>query len=278
MKGLWIVYSAEEMAWLDANRTLPITQYHARFCAVFNRDVAAGNLHALRKRKGWRTGRTGCFTRGEAPHNKGTHFKPPGSERGHFKKGERRGVAVKLYKPVGTERLCKDGYLERKIHDGMPLQSRWRAVHLILWEEINGPIPTGMALKALDSNKANTDPSNWEAVPRAILPRLNGGRHKRTLAYDAAPAELKPAILAIAKLAHLPHPFDGTSRVSVTDRSIGPGTHQESNPQKAPPMTDKPSASPPAVPPLDQTPAYQCANCPSPVACSWVWACRGDQQ
>jgi hypothetical protein len=32
-----------------------------------------------------------------------------------------------------------------------------------------------MALKCLDGNKQNTDPSNWEAVPRALLPRLAGG-------------------------------------------------------------------------------------------------------
>lgn len=204
MKGRQIIYSAAEMAWLEANRTLPISAYHAEFCAAFDRDVPAVNLNALRRRRGWKTGRTGQFERQSVPHNKG---KPmpfnPNSAATRFKKGHgRSGIAVALYKPIGTERLCKDGYLERKIHDGMPLQSRWRAVHLIRWEAINGPVPKGFALKALDSDRLNTEPSNWALIPRAILPRLNGGPHKTVLAYDRASPELKPAVMAVAKLDH----------------------------------------------------------------------------
>lgn len=209
MKGRWIQYSAEELAWLEANRLLVISEYHAAFVAQFDRaDVSASNLNSLRKRKGWLTGRTGQFVKGQAAHNKGKKCEPgkggnhPNARRNQFTPGERRGVAVRLYKPVGTERTAKDGYIERKIHDGMPLQSRWRAVHLINWEAINGPLPAGHALKCLDGDKTNTDPANWECIPRAVLARLNGGRHKKTVAYDQAAPELKPAVMAVAKLKH----------------------------------------------------------------------------
>lgn len=142
------------------------------------------------------------------PINKGVPCPPgkggrhPNARKTQFVKGERRGVAVKLYKPVGTERLSKEGYLERKIHDGMPLQSRWRAVHLVEWEAVNGPIPEGHALKCLDGNRLNTAPSNWELIPRAVLARLNGGRHKRRLAFDDAAPEVKPILMTMAKLEH----------------------------------------------------------------------------
>lgn len=208
MKGRWIVYSAAEMAWLEANRLLPIGEYERAFNAAFSRDVAPANLHALRKRKGWKTGRTGCFAPGQAPPNKGQKCAPgtgglhPNAKRTQFAKGERRGVAVKLWKPIGTERLSKEGYRERKIHDGMPLQSRWRAVHLIEWEALNGALPGGHCLKCVDGDRTNTDPANWEAIPRALLPRLNGGRHKTKPAYDDVAPELRPAVLATAKLAH----------------------------------------------------------------------------
>jgi hypothetical protein len=43
----------------------------------------------------------------------------------------------------------------------------------------------------------NTDPSNWELIPRALLPRLSG-RFGR--GYDDAPSELKPTIMAVVKL------------------------------------------------------------------------------
>ena len=205
MRGRRITYSDAQMAWLEANRSMVIGDYHRAFCEAFpGTGVTAARLHALRK--GWKTGRTGRFEKGMAPANKGKPC-PPGkggchlnSRKTQFKKGHgRTGRAVTLYKPIGTERRSKDGYLERKIHDGMPLQSRWRAVHLIEWEEINGPIPKGHALKSLDGNKLNTDPSNWELVPRGLLPRLNG-IHGRN--YDGAPAEVKPTIMAVARLAH----------------------------------------------------------------------------
>jgi len=71
--------------------------------------------------------------------------------------------------------------------------------HKWLWERANGPVPKGMVLKCLDGNKLNCDPSNWEAIPMALQPRLNG-RFGR--GYDHADPELKPTIMAIAKLEH----------------------------------------------------------------------------
>lgn len=207
MKGHPIRYSAEEMAWLETHRLLPISDYHAAFVARFQRDIDARNLHALRKRQGWKTGRTGCFTKGQAPANKGKRCPPgvggrhPNAQATQFRKGHgRSGVAVDLYKPIGTERQSKDGYLERKIHDGLPLQSRWRAVHLIEWETVNGAIPKGYCLKALDGDRNNLALENWVLISRSLLPALNGGPHKRRLAYDAAPAELKPTLLALAQV------------------------------------------------------------------------------
>jgi hypothetical protein len=210
VKGRQIIYSAEESAWLEANRLMVIGDYGRAFRGRFGRDdVSDANLRALRKRKGWKTGRTGCFEKGQAPHNKGKQCEPgrggnhPNARRTQFTKGERRGVAIRLYKPIGTERVSKDGYIERKIHDGMPLQSRWRAVHLIEWEAANGSIPKGHVLKCLDGDKLNTHPSNWEVVSRSLLPRLAGGnRYRRVLAFDDAAPEIRPSILAIAKVEH----------------------------------------------------------------------------
>lgn len=207
MKGRAIPYSADEMAWLEANRSLPISDFLRGFQEAFGRpDVNAMHLASLRKRKGWKTGRTGCFVKGQEPTNKGKRCPPgvggrhPNARKTQFRAGERRGAAVKLYQPIGTERVSKDGYRERKIHDGMPLQSRWRAVHLIEWEAINGPLPKGYCLKSLDDDKTNTDPANWRAIPRAALPALNGGRHKKRLPYSEAEPEVRPALLTLAEL------------------------------------------------------------------------------
>lgn len=219
MKGRAIRYSAEEMAWLETNRLLPISEYHAGFAAEFGRsDVSAVNLHSLRKRKGWKTGRTGCFEKGQAPVNKGKPCAPgtggrhPNARATQFKKGERTGIAQKHYKPIGYERITIDGYRERKVNDGPVFKDRWQLVQRIEWEKANGPIPEGYALKCLDGNKLNCSPENWEPVHRGVLARLNGGRHRKTLPYDAAPPELRPIVMASAKLKHALHERRGGSK------------------------------------------------------------------
>lgn len=206
-KGKHIAYSAQEMAWLEDNRLLPIADYHAGFLAAFGRaDVRLINLHSLRKRKGWHTGRTGQFVPGQEPMNKGKRCEPgkggrhPNAQRTQFKGGVRQGVAVKLYQPIGTEKVRGDGYLYRKINDDLPLQRRWRGVHLIRWEEIHGPLPAGHCLKCVDGDKLNTDPSNWIMISRGLLSRLNGGPRGRRLQFDQAHPEVKPAVLALAQL------------------------------------------------------------------------------
>ena len=65
MIGRRISYSAEEMAWLEANRSLVISDYHRGFSDAFGRiDVTAAHLHGLRKRRGWKVGRAKGRTAG----------------------------------------------------------------------------------------------------------------------------------------------------------------------------------------------------------------------
>jgi hypothetical protein len=198
-KGRCIVYSAAELAFIKRGSRQSRRELHAQFVARFKRrNITLDHIKSLCWRKGWKTGRTGCFEKGAEPANKGKEMPyNANSARTRFKKGNRSGRAKLQYKPLGTRRLSKDGYAEIKIHDGLPLQSRWRAVHLVEWEKKNGPLPKGHCLKSLDSNRLNTDPSNWELIPRALLARLSG-RFGR--GYDDAPADLKPTIMAVARL------------------------------------------------------------------------------
>ena len=197
-RGWNIPYSVDELGFVFDNRTLPIGELHAAFVARFGRtDVSAPNLHALRKRKGWKTGRTGRFEKGQPGKSHGGH-RHPRSVATRFQKGH----LPHNTKWLGHERVCKDGYVEISVAETNPhtgFERRYVLKHLWLWEQKNGPLPQGMCLKCLDGDKTNTDPANWEAIPRALLPRL-GGRFGR--GYESAPAELKPTIMAVAKLEH----------------------------------------------------------------------------
>lgn len=129
---------------------------------------------ACRLLKGDNVGAATRFKPGLVPWNKGQ--KHPSTGRAidtQFKPGNRSGNALEIYQPIGTERLSKDGYLERKIHDGWPLKRRWRAVHLLAWEAINGPLPAGHAVVFRDGNKRNIALDNLELVTRAELMRRN---------------------------------------------------------------------------------------------------------
>ena len=200
MKGRQIKYSATELAWIKACSDMHRGEMHVLFVAIFNRpELSLSNLNSLCKRRGWMTGRTGYFAKGEVPHNKG---KPmpyhPNSAATRFKKGHLPHNTNYL----GHERVSKDGYIEISVDEVNPhtgYERRYVLKHRHLWIEANGPIPHGHRLKCLDGDRTNTDPANWEAIPYALAPRLNG---KFGRGYDDAPAEIKPTIMAIAKLEH----------------------------------------------------------------------------
>jgi hypothetical protein len=184
MRGSPIRYSPAELRFIRRRRQLPRCELLAAFRKRFGRDdVTQVNLNALCHRKGWR-GQISRFAEGYAPHNKG---KP-------WKLGIRfqRGNVPHNKKEPGAEYVNKHGYVQINVGHGYTLK------HRLLWERLHGLIPVGMTLKCL-GGRLDTDPSNWELVPRALLHRLNG-RNGR--GYDQAPDELKPTIMAIARLEH----------------------------------------------------------------------------
>lgn len=208
MKGRAISYTAEELAFIQSVCTWPRATAHVAFCQKFRRDdVTFTNFHALCKRKGWFTGRTGTFAKGQEPVNKGKKCPPgqggnhPNARASQFRKGQEPHNTRYL----GHERVSVDGYVEISIAETNPhtgYARRYVLKHRHEWERVNGPLPADHCLKCLDGNRLNTDPANWQAIPRAMLPLLNGGRHKRHLAFDEAEPELKPAVMAIAQVRH----------------------------------------------------------------------------
>lgn len=150
---------------------------------------------ACRLRRGDHVGARTCFQKGHVPANKGLRrpgWGPGRMKETQFRKGERRGVAVLVYKAIGTERVSKDGYLERKVNDDLPLQRRWRAVHLIEWEKANGPLPRGFAVSFVNGDKTDRRLENLTLISRADLCRRNS--------IHNLPPEIKGAITMLGAL------------------------------------------------------------------------------
>ena len=196
--GVSPLFSADEIAWIRENGRLPRAEAHARFTEAFGRnDISLAQLASFRKRHGIKTGRTGQFAKGQTPWSKGRKIgSHPNSASQQFKPG----MVAHNTLPLGTERLRDDGYIEVKVAETNPYTGAptWFVMkHKLLWEALHGPVPEGHALKCLDGDRTNTDPANWAAVPRGLLPRLNG---KSVRNYDTAEPEVKPAIMAVARL------------------------------------------------------------------------------
>jgi len=131
------------------------------------------------------------------PGSTGNH---PNTKRTQFKPG-RRPEEASNYQPIGTLRICKDGILQRKITDDPALypSRRWVAVHRLVWEEVNGPMPKGYVV-VFKPGMASTDPAEItidrvELITRAELMRRNT-RHN-------LPPELNALISTKARLTRL---------------------------------------------------------------------------
>lgn len=128
---------------------------------------------ACRLRRGDNVGAAYRFKPGIQVWNKGMKGLHIGGEATQFKKGHLGGRAADVVQPIGAVRISKDGYLQRKINNDLPFQKRWRGVHILVWEEINGPLPAGHAICFKDGNKQNVAIENLELVSRADLMRRN---------------------------------------------------------------------------------------------------------
>lgn len=157
-------------------RTVQSVYVRAQAFGITKSAAYLASPAACRLRRGDGIGTASRFKKGQTPANKGLRrpgWAPGRMRETQFTKGVRRGVALKLWKPIGTERMSKDGYLERKVNNDLPLQARWRAVHLVEWEQVHGPIPAGHALVFRNGDKADRRLDNLECITRAALMARN---------------------------------------------------------------------------------------------------------
>lgn len=80
-------------------------------------------------------------------------------------------------KPVGSERLGKDGYIMVKVEewpDRPQTKSNWKFKHHLVWEKANGcKLPEDKVVMFADKDRRNFDPANLVAVDRKYIGQLN---------------------------------------------------------------------------------------------------------
>ena len=145
--------------------------------------ITPASVHAYKKNHKITTGLTGHFRKGQVPHNKGTH--PPTKGRmaeTQFKPGS----MPHNWRPVGSERINADGYVEVKIRE----PKTWKAKHRLIWEEHYGPVPANHVVIFKDGDKLNLDINNLALVSRSVHARMNqlGIQHPGADVFDTAVA------------------------------------------------------------------------------------------
>ena len=126
----------------------------------FKFDYTINQIKGALNRYSLNTGLTGRFKKGNIPANKGKKGLV-GPNKTSFYKGQ----PPINFRPVGSERVTRDGYVEVKIAN----PSTWRLKHIVVWESVNGKLPKGHAIMFADGNKQNFDINNLLLVSRAQL-------------------------------------------------------------------------------------------------------------
>ena len=142
-----------------------IDEFEERFGYRLNVSRFKNRLHKLNVHQGVRY----CFEKGHIPHNKGKHYDPGGrSVLTRFKKGN----VPKQHRPVGSERINVDGYIEIKVAE----PNKWRLKHNLVYEEHFGKLTKNEVVIFLDQNRLNLDINNLFKVTRAELAQINKRR------------------------------------------------------------------------------------------------------
>jgi hypothetical protein len=131
----------------------------------FMRSDASGRIV-----KGVRRSAGTEFKKGHATWNKGAHYVAGGrSAETRFAKGHR----PHTWRPIGHERVSKEGYLQRKVTDTGVTRRDYVSIHHLVWRMHGHEVPRGYALCFRDSDPRNFDINNLELVSRVDLMRRN---------------------------------------------------------------------------------------------------------
>lgn len=138
------------------------------FNQKFNTNVTSRTIKSYKANNKLNSGLSGKFRKGQAPHNKGKKMPKEVYEKVKhtmFAKGN----VPPNHRPVGSERISKDGYIEVKVAE----PNKWRLKQRVVYEEAKGKIPEGCTIILLDGNKRNFDIDNLRCITRSELLYLN---------------------------------------------------------------------------------------------------------
>ena len=138
------------------------------FNQKFNTNVTSRTIKSYKANNKLNSGLSGKFRKGQTPHNKGKKMPKEVYEKVKHTMFANGNVPPN-HRPVGSERISKDGYIEVKVAE----PNKWRLKQRVVYEEAKGKIPEGYTIIFLDGNKRNFDIDNLRCITRSELLYLN---------------------------------------------------------------------------------------------------------
>lgn len=138
------------------------------FNQKFNTNVTSRTIKSYKANNKLNSGLSGKFRKGQTPHNKGKKMPKEVYEKVKHTMFA-NGNVLPNHRPVGSERISKDGYIEVKVAE----PNKWRLKQRVVYEEAKGKIPEGCTIIFLDGNKRNFDIDNLRCITRSELLYLN---------------------------------------------------------------------------------------------------------
>lgn len=192
--GVSLLFSLEQTYFIkELYTSMTVAEVAAALNNHYGGSFTAAQIKSFVKNHGVLSGRTGCFEQGIKPWNTGTKGLMKVNS-GSFKKGDRPANE----KTLGSERICpKDDYVLIKVAEKNPYtkaKTRYKHKHIVIWEQLHGPVPNGHVVTFVDGDKRNFDPSNLRLIDRNLLCRFNKAK------VNDLPTELIPTMKNIVEL------------------------------------------------------------------------------
>lgn len=165
------IYSKiEDQFLIDNVKGITLKKLTERFNKKFDLKLSESSISNRKVKLNIQSGIVGGrFVKGQTSFNKGKKWSEYMSQEGQANSRKttfQKGNIPLNRRPIGSERVNKDGYILIKIQDGNK-NKNWTAKHRYLYEKAYGKIPKGYKVIFADGNNRNFDLNNLVLVSNA---------------------------------------------------------------------------------------------------------------
>lgn len=186
-KGHYRSYSQEQANFIKLGyQKWTLAELTRQFNQHFETEKTENQIRSFTRNHGIKSGRTGFFEKGRKPFNAGT--------KGLMKANKtsfQKGMKPHNHKPVGSERVNVEGYVEIKTAE----PNIWELKQRVVFEQHNGAIPAGHNVRFRDGNRQNCEPGNLFLVDNHENAMLNQ-RYK----LNSQPIEIRDTLVLLARI------------------------------------------------------------------------------